>query len=141
VSEEKRRSWGREQKAPISIRGGRETILLVEDSAPLRELLQEILEGLGYTVLASARPSEAIRIAERHAGPIALLITDVVLPEFNGHVLAQVLTTARPETKVLYTSGYAGDACVEHGELEPGRPLLEKRFHPRCFGEKDTRAP
>jgi two-component system cell cycle sensor histidine kinase/response regulator CckA len=90
--------------------------------------VQEILEGLGYTMLASARPSEAIRTAERHAGPIALLITDVVLPEFNGHVLAQVLTTARPETKVLCTSGYAGDACVEHGELEPGRPLLERPF-------------
>ncbi len=112
----------------VSIRGGRETILLVEDSAPLRKLVQEMLEGLGYAVLASGRPFEAIRTAERHEGPIAMLITDVVMPEINGRVLAKALTTARPKIKVLYTSGYADDACVEQADLEPGCPLLEKPF-------------
>ena len=112
----------------LSIRGGRETILLVEDDALLRELTREMLEGFGYAVLDSGHPHEAIRTAERHQGPIALLITDVMMPEINGRVLAEALTTARPEMKVLYTSGYTGDACVEQGELEPGCPLLDKPF-------------
>jgi CheY-like chemotaxis protein len=87
-----------------------------------------MLEGLGYAVLDSGRPFEAIRIAEGHRGPIALLITDVVMPETTGRVLAKTVTAARPEMKVLYISGYMGPACVENGELEPGGPLLEKPF-------------
>jgi two-component system cell cycle sensor histidine kinase/response regulator CckA len=79
----------------------------------LRELTREILEGFGYAVLDSAHPQEAIRTAERHHGPIALLITDVMMPDINGRVLAETLTAVRPEMKVLYTSGYAGDVCVE----------------------------
>jgi CheY-like chemotaxis protein len=112
----------------LSIRGGRETILLVEDDALLRELTREILEGFGYAVLDSGHPQEAIRTAERHQGPIALLITDVMMPDMNGRVLAETLTAVRPEMKVLYTSGYTGDVCVEKGELEPGCPLLDKPF-------------
>jgi two-component system cell cycle sensor histidine kinase/response regulator CckA len=117
---------GREET--VSIHGGRETILLVEDNAPLRELTREMLKGLGYDVLDSGRPSEAIRTAKQHEGPIALLITDIVMPETNGQALAKALTAVRPEMKVLYTSGYAYDACVEQGELEAGYPLLEKPF-------------
>ena len=112
----------------LSIRGGRETILLVEDDALLRELTREILEGFGYAVLDSGHPQEAIRTAERHQGPIALLITDVMMPDINGRVLAETLTAVRPEMRVLYTSGYTGDVCVEKGELEPGCPLLDKPF-------------
>src|ERR1700674_2830817 len=117
-----------EKEETLSIRGGRETILLVEDDALLRELIREMLEGFGYAVLDSGHPQEAIRTAERHQGSIALLITDVIMPEINGRVLAQKLTTVRPEMKVLYTSGYTGDVCVEKGELEPGCPLLDKPF-------------
>jgi len=116
------------REATQSIRGGRETILLVEDDTPLRELAREMLEGFGYNVLDSGRPFEAIRIAEKHAGPIALLITDMVMPEINGRVLAQRLTAARPEIKVLYTSGYVGGAIVEHSELGVGYQLLDKPF-------------
>ena len=79
-------------------------------------------------MLDSGHPFEAIRIAERHLGPIALLVTDVVMPETTGRVLAETVTAARPEMKVLYISGYIGPACFEHGELEPGWPLLEKPF-------------
>jgi len=116
----------REETLPIH--GGRETILLVEDNAPLRELTREMLKGFGYAVLDSGRPSEAIRIAELHEGPIALLITDVVMPEANGRALAEKLTAVRPEMKVLYTSGYEGEAFVAQGELEAGCLLLEKPF-------------
>ena len=92
------------------------------------QLTREMLKGFGYAVLDSGRPFEAIRIAERHEGPISLLITDIVMPEANGRALAEKLTAVRPEMKVLYTSGYEDDACVEQGELEAGCPLLEKPF-------------
>jgi two-component system, cell cycle sensor histidine kinase and response regulator CckA len=110
-----------------SVRGGSETILLVEDNALLRELAREMLEGLGYTVLDSGRPYEAIRIAQQHGGVISLLITDVVMPGLNGRVLAETLRTVRQDMKVLYISGYTDDASVE-GELEAGCPLLDKPF-------------
>jgi len=112
----------------LSIHEGAETILLVEDNAPLRELARTMLKGLGYVVLDSGNPLEAIRTAERHDGPIPLLITDLVMPHINGRVLAKTLTTVRPEMKVLYTSGYSSDVCVEQGELEAECPLLEKPF-------------
>ena len=115
------------EETPL-IRGGSETILLVEDNASLRQLAREMLEGFGYAVLDSGRPSEAVRLAERHRGPIALLVTDVVMPEVNGHVLAETLTAIRPGMKVLYTSGYSNHASVERVELEAGSPLIEKPF-------------
>ncbi|MGB8012478.1 MAG: ATP-binding protein [Terriglobales bacterium] len=116
----------REETLPS--RGGRETILLVEDNAPLREVIREILIGLDYAVLDSGRPLDAIRVAERHEGTIDLLITDVVMPEINGRALARRLTAVRPEMKVLYTSGYTDRECVDQGELEAGCLLLEKPF-------------
>jgi PAS domain S-box-containing protein len=112
----------------LSIQRGSETILLVEDNEPLRELVGEMLEGLGYVVLDAGRPSEAIRIAEQHQGSIALLMTDIVMPELNGRVLAEALLAVRPEMKVLYASGYTSDACIEQGELKRGCALLEKPF-------------
>jgi len=112
----------------LSILGGQETILLVEDNSELRQLTREMLEGLGYAVLDSGRPSEAIRTAAQYEGPIALLISDVVMPETSGSALAATLTAARPEMKVLYISGYAGDMCIEQGDLEAGFPLLDKPF-------------
>jgi two-component system, cell cycle sensor histidine kinase and response regulator CckA len=87
-----------------------------------------MLEGLGYTVLDSGRPFEAIGTAAQYGGEIALLITDVVMPEVNGHILAENLTTQRPGMRVLYTSGYTDDAIAEQCGLEVGRPLLDKPF-------------
>jgi two-component system, cell cycle sensor histidine kinase and response regulator CckA len=115
-------------KERISIRGGGETVLLVEDNAPLRELTCEILNGLGYAVLDSGRPLDAIRCAEQHEGPIALLITDVLMPQLNGPALAKIIKAVRPEMKVLYTSGYTDDAIIGECEREAGCPLLEKPF-------------
>ena len=123
-----------EKTSPIH--GGWETILLVEDNAPLRELTREMLKGFGYAVLDSGRPSDAILIAERHEGPIALLITDIVMPEVNGHVLAETLTAVRPEMKVLYVSGYTEDAIGEYGVLEEGVNFLQKPFRPSDLARK-----
>ena len=69
-----------------------------------------------------------------------MLITDVVMPETTGRVLAKTVKAARPEMKVLYISGYMGPACVENGELEPGGPLLEKPFKRRSWREEYARS-
>jgi len=113
-----------QQVEATPLRGGSETILLVEDAAPLRELTRRILEDSGYTVLDSGDPAETIRMAGRYKGPLPLMITDVVLPGFSGYVLAGRLAAARPETKVLYTSGYADHDVV----VGPDCAFLEKPF-------------
>lgn len=126
----------RYEEAPVVIRkeeakplrGGSETILLVDDAAPLRGLTRRLLEDCGYTVLDSGDPAEALRIAGQHKGPLPLLITDVIMPGFSGPVLAERLVATRPETKVLYASGYADDAAVKHGMIGPDRAFLEKPF-------------
>ncbi|MBI3029825.1 MAG: GAF domain-containing protein, partial [Candidatus Rokubacteria bacterium] len=116
--------------------GGEETVLLVEDEEELRGVAREILEMHGYTVLEAGHPDEAVRIAERHAGPIHLLVTDVVMPKMSGRDLVQCLAPLRPGTKVLYISGYTDDAIVHHGVLDPGTAFLEKPFNPDDLARK-----
>jgi CheY-like chemotaxis protein len=113
---------------PKQLRGGTETILLVDDATPLRMLTKVILEQCGYTVLDSGEPAEALRIADGHEGPLPLMITDVVMPGFTGRVLAERLTVNRPETKVLFTSGYADDETAKYGMLGADNAFLEKPF-------------
>jgi PAS domain S-box-containing protein len=108
-----------------SVLGGRETILLVEDNDLLREMTRTVLEGLGYTVLDSGRPLEATCIAKSFVGKIDLLLTDLVMPEVNGNVLAQTLSVLRPEMKVLLTSGYARIEPLDH---KVDWAFLEKPF-------------
>jgi len=115
-----------EDAAPLS--GGSETLLLVDEAAPLRGLTRLLLEGCGYTVLDSGDPADAIEIAARHNGPLPLLITDVVMPGFSGPILAERLRAVRPEMKVLYTSGYADDEVAQHGLIGADRAFLEKPF-------------
>ena len=111
-----------------SARGNAETILLVDDAGSLRGLMRRLLEEGGYTVLDSGDPAVALSIAEEHPGPIPLLITDVVLPGFSGSELAARVTKARPETMVLYVSGFNDDAVVP--SLKPGQnyAFLKKPF-------------
>jgi two-component system, cell cycle sensor histidine kinase and response regulator CckA len=113
---------------PKQLRGGTETILLVDDATPLRMLTKLILEQCGYTVLDSGEPAEALRIAEGHEGPLPLMITDVVMPGFTGRALAERLTADRPETKVLFTSGYADDETAKYGMFGADNAFLEKPF-------------
>jgi len=114
---------------PAPPRGGTETILLVDDATPLRMLTKLILENAGYTVLDSGDPTQALEMALDYKGGLPLMITDVVMPGFSGLVLADRLSVIRPETRVLYTSGFADDAIAKHGISHPDRTFLEKPFN------------
>ena len=107
---------------------GAETMLLVEDEDEVRSLLVEKLRGYGYTVLAARHPGEALLVAERHAGPIHILVTDVVMPHMSGRELAARLTVVRPEIKTLYISGYTGDALLPPWADGPDIAFLQKPF-------------
>jgi len=112
---------------PAELARGTETILLVEDAAPLRAMTRELLENGGYTVLEAADGHQAMRICEEFDGNISLLVTDVVLPKIQGPALAQKLTEAKTGLKVLYISGYA-DSIVSGGVLKAGSAFLQKPF-------------
>jgi two-component system cell cycle sensor histidine kinase/response regulator CckA len=109
---------------------GTETVLVVEDAASLRTVIRQMLMRLGYQVLDAADGELALKLAQRHRGPIQLLLTDVVMPVLGGRQLMERLAKLRPETKVLFTSGYTDDAVVRHGVLEAGIPFLQKPFTP-----------
>jgi hypothetical protein len=107
---------------------GTETILLIEDEASLRVMIREILESAGYQVLEGPTPEEALAAAGAHAGPIHLVLTDVVLPRMSGRQVAEALRFSRPDARVLYISGYTDDAISHHGILAPGVHFLQKPF-------------
>ncbi len=115
---------------------GWETILLIEDEEAVRVLVKRALESYGYQVLAAASISEAMRLGQEYAGPIQLLLTDVVMPEMSAPLLVERLTAFRPEMKVLYMSGYTDNAIVHRGVLDPGTALLQKPFSPETLARK-----
>ena len=116
-------------KAPVAVSTrGNETVLVVEDEEPLRKLAREFLEANGYRALEAGCGEEALRLAEKFEGPIHLLMTDMVMPGMSGRELAERLGASRPETKVLYMSGYTDDAMVHQRGFHPGRLFLQKPF-------------
>ncbi|MEV6638274.1 response regulator [Actinoplanes sp. NPDC051470] len=108
--------------------GGSETILVAEDEDGIRDTLTRTLTKAGYTVLAAANGADALKLAEQHTQAIHLLLSDVVMPGMLGDELATHLLERRPDTKVLFMSGYAGDLMNRYGVLEPGITALPKPF-------------
>lgn len=100
-----------------------ETILVVDDEDGVRTLAKDVLGLEGYTILSTGDPRHALRIAREHAGPIDLLLTDVVMPLMNGAELADRLIAIRPGIRVLFMSGF--DVS---GILSPGSPFIAKPF-------------
>ncbi|MGH7636821.1 MAG: ATP-binding protein, partial [Gemmatimonadaceae bacterium] len=105
-----------------------ETILLVEDEDSVRRLARRVLESQGYTVLEAINGEDALRIAQDYAGVIDLLLSDVVMPEVGGRMLAERLSGTRPDIEVLFMSGYTDDDILRRGLLERGQRLIQKPF-------------
>ena len=112
----------------VATEPGSETILVVEDEANLRYLARQFLEKQGYRVLEAADGAVALQIAVAHEGIIHLLLTDVIMPGMNGRELAQRISEIRPNTKVLYMSGYTENVIGRNGTLDAGIRLLQKPF-------------
>jgi PAS domain S-box-containing protein len=115
---------------------GSETILVVEDEEALRSLIRTVLEANGYTVLAASGGIEALGICKIQSCAIHLVLTDVVMPQMTGRELVKRMASLRPETKVLYMSGYTDNAMVHHGVLDGGTPFLQKPFTPDALARK-----
>jgi len=115
--------------AEIHLPTGDETILLVEDDAGVRDLAKQILQVQGYTLLEATNGKQALQLAAAHDGPIHLLLTDVVMPGISGKMLAQQLLQDKPETRVLYMSGYTENVVAHHGILEEGVIFIQKPFN------------
>jgi two-component system cell cycle sensor histidine kinase/response regulator CckA len=117
------------EEGPVEApKGGPETVLLVEDEPSILKLGKTILEGLDYRVLTAGTPGEAICLAEKHAGEIHLLISDVVMPEMNGRDLAKKLLSLYPNLKRLFMSGYTANVIAHHGILDEGVYFIQKPF-------------
>jgi PAS domain S-box-containing protein len=115
---------------------GSETILLVEDEDAVRSLVRGLLEKEGYQVLEASRPSEALALNEQHEGRIHLILSDVVMPQMNGPQLAEKLVSMRPDTRVLYMSGYTDNAIIHYDILDQGTPFLQKPFSHETLAHK-----
>lgn len=113
---------------------GNETVLLVEDTEGLRRLSKRILESKGYTVIEARDSQDALNITNRHEGPIHLLLTDVVLPDaMNGPELATKMACIRPQTRVLYMSGYTEDSMLSQVVQSV---FIQKPFTPKELARK-----
>jgi two-component system, cell cycle sensor histidine kinase and response regulator CckA len=117
------------------IRGGTETILLVEDEEPLRKLIEEILSQLGYTVLSASNAGEAILIAEKEDRSIDIAVTDLIMPHMDGVSLIDRLQTLRPGIRGLLLSGYPDTVVEERGIGGWDGAFLAKPFEPQVLAE------
>jgi PAS domain S-box-containing protein len=115
-------------KAPSELLHGNETILLVEDETSLRKLTRHLLELCGYTVLEADSGAQALNLSREHEGAIHLLLTDVVMPAMSGKILADEMLKDRPETHIVFMSGYTGQTVGQHGVLAEGSFYLQKPF-------------
>jgi PAS domain S-box-containing protein len=107
-----------------------ETILLVEDEQVVRDLVAQVLQSAGYTVLEATSGEQALQMSSAHRGPIHLLLADVVLPGLSGPEVAAQLAATRPDMRVIYMSGYAPEIIVRYGISEKHRLFLQKPFTP-----------
>jgi CheY-like chemotaxis protein len=112
----------------LEIPSGTETVLLVEDEEGVRALSRQVLQDNGYIVLEARDGFEALALSENHAGPIHLLLTDVVMPKLSGSALAERLMPLRPEMKLLFVSGFTESALVRNGVLTGEVECLLKPF-------------
>jgi PAS domain S-box-containing protein len=118
----------------ITIRGGNETILLVEDERPVRELVSRVLQKFGYRILHAGTGGEAVSVWNVHKREISLLLTDLIMPDnMNGRELAETLWKQVPDLKVIFTSGYSSDIVGKDFKLEADLNFLQKPYQPQAL--------
>lgn len=115
---------------------GSETLLIVENEAAIRELLQIAMQKTGYTALTAASGREAISVVRSHPRAIDLVITDVVMPDMTGPELVQQLTLVQPRLRTLFMSGYHNDALGDLGVLPDHVNFIQKPFSPKLIAQK-----
>jgi CheY-like chemotaxis protein len=103
-------------------------VLLVEDDDQVRAVASQILTTHGYEVLAAREAGDALLQLAAHRGPVQLLLTDIVMPGMNGRQLAEHVRQLRPDIRVLFTSGYAGDAIMQRGVVQANAAFLAKPY-------------
>jgi two-component system, cell cycle sensor histidine kinase and response regulator CckA len=126
------RTYEAETTTPVGLRErqvrGDETILLVEDEEFVRVFVQKVLARHGYTIHAMGDAAQAVAFASAHHGRIDLILTDVVLPDQNGRIMAEQVQALHAESRVLYMSGYTDGTIVHEGVLHPEMAFLQKPF-------------
>jgi two-component system cell cycle sensor histidine kinase/response regulator CckA len=125
--------------APVP-QDGSETILLVEDDEPVRELAGRMLRRFGYQVLTAGNAAEAEKVFERHADQIQLLLTDIIMPQTSGLQLASRLKALKPGLPVVYMSGFTEDAFANRGPYDPKVTLINKPFTPELLATRIRQA-
>jgi PAS domain S-box-containing protein len=115
---------------------GTETIVVVEDDPSVRELVRVMLDGCGYKILSAPDADTAARLCGKHPGGVDLLLTDVVMPDVGGRVLAERLTALFPSLRVLFMSGYSDEAVFRHGIIRPDTAFIEKPFSQAALARK-----
>lgn len=115
---------------------GSETVMVVEDNEMVRAMAVRGLTRLGYRVLSSGGGRECLEVLGGHAGPLDLLLTDVVMPEMNGRALFEKVTARFPSVAVLYMSGYTDNVVLHHGVVEEGIRFIQKPFTEDALGAK-----
>ena len=113
-----------------------ETILVVEDEPSVREMIVRLLTAEGYTVLEAENGRQALAAVEKHGAPIALVLTDVAMPEMGGQELGSRLAVLAPALRVIYMSGFTDEEVVRRGLLQPGVPLVQKPLMPESLTQR-----
>jgi DNA-binding NtrC family response regulator len=119
---------------------GNETILLVEDDEPLRNLTFAILRRQGYTVLVAENGQAALTMLDNFAGPVHLVLTDVIMPGMSGRDLGARIAARIPDMKVLFMSGYTDNVIVHSGVLDEGVNFIQKPFTAQALAVKIRKA-
>jgi two-component system cell cycle sensor histidine kinase/response regulator CckA len=121
---------------PSPVAGGTETVLVAEDDASVRSLIEQILAADGYSVIAAANGAEALVEYKSRGADIDLVITDLVMPDMGGKELEKRLIEIQPDVKMLFMSGYAGDAATRHGMIDEGTNFMQKPFSRDALSRK-----
>jgi PAS domain S-box-containing protein len=128
-------SW-RRARTGLPMPHGSETILIVEDELPVKKMVRGILAKLGYNVLEAANGQQALELCGSYAAPIQLMVTDVVMPGMAGPDLARAVKILRPETRIMFMSGYTENIMLHHELIEPDANFLQKPFAPEEFAQR-----